>query len=73
MTPSEYRAEHQHIYQTRLGILGVADNRAPTADQNNLAARESDEHIAALKRANRQNAIAPLLELRDSLSVKVLI
>lgn len=68
MTSDQYRAERRHIYETRLGIFGLGPADNPTADQHNLAVAEADAHIQALKRENREGAIAPLLALRESLN-----
>jgi hypothetical protein len=65
MTPTEYQIERRHVFETRLAILGAA--AIPTADQQNMAAEEADAHIAELKSIENQQALAKLLELRDSL------
>ena len=65
MTTAEYKREHACIYQERLALLGFFD--APPDWTHNLAVTEADAHIAALKCENRDDAIAPLLRLRDSL------
>lgn len=67
MTSAEYRIEHRHIYETRLGMMGLDATMTPTAEQHNLAVAEADAHIAALKAQERGEAITPLLALRDSL------
>lgn len=47
LTTEEIVREWDVCYQTRLGILcGTAE---PTEEQKDLAAKESDEHIQALK------------------------
>jgi hypothetical protein len=75
MTTKEIRIEHEHIYQTRLGILGVSG--APTANQHNMAVAEADKHIFdllaqpdAAKGAGAQPAtdvVRRLSDLRNSL------
>lgn len=65
MTLEEYKIEHRHIYDTRLGILGV--EKEPTAAQHNLAVTEADAHAAALKREEHKGFGGRLLEFRDSL------
>lgn len=65
MTPTEYKAEHRLTYDTRLAILGCYGT--PTAEQHNMAVAEADAHIAALRKANRDDAIQPLRDLKNSL------
>lgn len=67
MTKSEKNAEHRHIYETRLGILGLEAKDTPTAEQHNLAVAEADKHMADLKLQQTQDALAPLIALRESL------
>ena len=65
MSAAEYKAEHAYWYSERLALLGFFDT--PPDWAHNLAVTEADAHIAVLKRQNREGAIAPLLEFRDSL------
>ena len=67
MTEQQYREESRHIYETRLGIMGLEADDHPTAEQHNLAVEEAKAHVAALRREDRKGAIAGLLNLRDSL------
>lgn len=67
MTPEEYRAEHRLEYETRLGMMGLEPNHNPSFEQHNAAIAIADAHITAIKRAERQTAIGPLLDLRDAL------
>ena len=67
MNLQEYKIEHEHVYSTRLGILGLGPADNPTASQHNMAVAEADEHIAALKREEHKGAIRGLLDLRDTL------
>jgi hypothetical protein len=67
MNVDDYNAEHRHEYETRLGMMGLSANDMPTAEQHNHAVATADAHIAALKIANRDDAIAPLLALKESL------
>jgi hypothetical protein len=67
MTADDYNAEHQHEYELRLGMMGLGPNDMPTAEQHNHAVATADAHIAALKKENRDEALSPLLSLRDSL------
>ena len=67
MNADDYNAEHRHEYELRLGMMGLGPNDMPTAEQHNHAVATADAHIAALKLANRDDAIAGLLELRDNL------
>lgn len=65
MTPVEYRLEHRHIYDTRLGIREVYG--VPSAEQHNEAVAEADAHIDALKQTERADSLQALLDIRDSL------
>ena len=67
MNLQEYKIEHEHVYSTRLGILGLGPADNPTASQHNMAVAEADEHISALKREEHKGAIRGLLDLRDTL------
>jgi hypothetical protein len=66
-TTTDYRAEHKHIYDTRLGILCLDANAYPKAMEHNLAVMEADHHIAQLKTQGQKDAIARLRALRDTL------
>jgi hypothetical protein len=48
-------------------MMGLGPNDMPTDAQHNHAVATADAHIAAIKRANRDDAIAPLLALREGL------
>lgn len=65
MTQAEIQIERRHIITTRFAILEAP--AIPTAAQNNMASKEADEHIEAILRNEREEAIGPLLELRNSL------
>lgn len=65
MTQVEIQIERRHIITTRLAILEAP--AIPTTEQHNMAAKEADEHIEALLKAEREDAIGPLLALRDEL------
>lgn len=65
MTTVEYRIEHRHVYQTRLGILEAP--QAPTAEQHNLAVAEADAHVAALKEQEKQEGLQLLRGFREAM------
>lgn len=67
MTHAEAKTEHKHIYDTRLGILGLGTNNYPTAHQHNLAVAEADSHLARLKQQEWDLGLEQLRALRDSL------
>ena len=67
MTNIEYSKEHRHEYDLRLGMIGLGPNDTPSAEQHNHAVATADAHIEALKKENRDDAIAPLLALKESL------
>lgn len=67
MTSDYYKIEHRHEYDLALGLMGLEPADNPTSEQHNSAVARADAHIAALKRENREGAIAPLLALRQSL------
>ena len=67
MTSADYKAEHKVEYETRLGMIGLGPNDTPTMDQHNHAVATADAHIEALKKENLDDAIAPLLAMRESL------
>lgn len=67
ITTQEYKIEHRHIYETRLGIMGLSANDYPTANQHNMAVIEADAHIAAIKKQEREDGLKQLQALKRSL------
>ena len=43
MTEAEFRAEHAHVVETRLGILGVTPTDRPSREQLKIARKEADD------------------------------
>lgn len=67
MIADDDRMEWNHEYELRLGMMGLGPNDMPTAEQHNHAVATADAHIAALKLANRDDAITPLMAMKESL------
>lgn len=67
MTTTDYKLEHRHEYELRLGMMGLGPSDNPPDWAHNHAVATADAHIAALKAEERKGAISGLLELRDSL------
>jgi hypothetical protein len=67
MIADDDRMEWNHEYEIRLGMMGLCPNDIPTAEQHDHAVATADAHIAALKLANRDDAIAPLIAMIESL------
>lgn len=65
MTSSEQKIEHRHIYETRLGCLGI--DGEPPAWAHNMAVIEADAHMADLRRATEDDTARRLRELREGL------
>ena len=65
MTTEEKRIQHEHIYETRLGILEAPP--IPTAEQHNMAVVEADKDAYDLEHRVASDASRRLLALRDSL------